>query len=517
MIEGRRFRLFVVRFAKATARGIYGGLCVFTLDAAVTVHAQDLPVYQLEQNRAALEGSAAAVSQISPVTVAISTSRTPPDNETHGKLDTSGNLLGDIGGLRTWLDNYGVTLSVNEIAELWGNTTGGTKQRPAFNGVLAMTFTADLEKTIGFEDGVFTVSGLLIHGHPISMYSQLGVFNPTSGFEGMRSTRLFELWYQQGFLDNKIDVKIGQMDLDSEFLISQYASLFLNASFGWPLAPSVNLYSGGPSWPLAAPGVRLRYRPSNHWTFMFAATDDNPSGHTFFNSNDPSSQTVHPGGNNFNLNTGALLIGEMQYVTSFWGAKDGKDGLPGLYKLGGYYDTASFPDERYDTRGVSLASPDSNGYPAMRKGNWMLYGIMDQMIWRPDPESPTALGFFARATGNGGDRNLVDVSVDTGFSLKAPLPGRDNDTFGVGYGMGHVSNRASGLSWDNLYYSGSNYPIRGTEHHFELTYQAQLTPWLTLQPDFQYVWNPGGGIPNPNTGYKIGDILIFGLHANVTF
>jgi porin len=31
----------------------------------------------------------------------------------------------------------------------------------------------------------------------------------------------------------------------------------------------------------------------------------------------------------------------------------------------------------------------------------------------------------------------------------------------------------------------------------ELTYQAQVTPWLQLQPDFQYVINPGAGLVSP--------------------
>ena len=32
----------------------------------------------------------------------------------------------------------------------------------------------------------------------------------------------------------------------------------------------------------------------------------------------------------------------------------------------------------------------------------------------------------------------------------------------------------------------------------ELTYQAQVTPWLSVQPDVQYIFNPSGGVLNPN-------------------
>jgi porin len=44
----------------------------------------------------------------------------------------------------------------------------------------------------------------------------------------------------------------------------------------------------------------------------------------------------------------------------------------------------------------------------------------------------------------------------------------------------------------------------------EATYHAPLTPWLSVQPDVQYVINPGG---QPATAAA----LIFGLRAQVGF
>ena len=52
----------------------------------------------------------------------------------------------------------------------------------------------------------------------------------------------------------------------------------------------------------------------------------------------------------------------------------------------------------------------------------------------------------------------------------------------------------------------------------ELTYQYQLTPWCQLQPDFQYVFNPGGGIPNPaSPGSRVKDEAVIGIRANILF
>ncbi|WP_084758447.1 carbohydrate porin, partial [Komagataeibacter intermedius] len=51
----------------------------------------------------------------------------------------------------------------------------------------------------------------------------------------------------------------------------------------------------------------------------------------------------------------------------------------------------------------------------------------------------------------------------------------------------------------------------------ELTYQAQVTPWMVMQPDFQYVWHPSGGAPDWTGLRRVGDEAIFGLHNSITF
>lgn len=471
---------------------------------------------------------------------------TPPpapdtDNDvtTDTDSDTDDTLLGTVWGLRPWLSHYGVTLDIQEVDELWGNLTGGVPPAggrgagtgPAFNGVTMPTLTVDLEKLIGLKDGVFNVSALQIHGRSITQ-DRLFNYNPVSGIEADRSTRLFELWYEQGFWDDKLDIKIGQQDLDTEFVISTYGALYLNANFSWPMGPSANLYAGGPSWPLASPAVRVRYRPATNLTLMFAAADDNPPGNSWNsfdaqngglgNVADPTSQNTHNAcGCRFNMGTGALLMGEIQYALNAEGhdAPEGRSakahGLPGVYKLGGYYDTARFPDWRYTSTGQVLGAAYAQGQnvqPRMVRGNWLLYGIIDQMVWRPYRKSPTSLGVFARATGNGGDRNLISYGVDAGVNLKAPFPNRENDTLGLGWGLGRGSYGA------RMYYRTQGLRPPGTENHLEVTYQAEVKPWFVLQPDFQYIFNPSGGLENSNwPGHKVADEVIFGLHSRLSF
>ena len=52
----------------------------------------------------------------------------------------------------------------------------------------------------------------------------------------------------------------------------------------------------------------------------------------------------------------------------------------------------------------------------------------------------------------------------------------------------------------------------------ELTYASPVLRWLIVQPHFQYITNPGGGILNPRApGQKIGDEAVFGLRTVITF
>ncbi|MCK9819904.1 carbohydrate porin [Komagataeibacter oboediens] len=507
---------------------------------------------QIAQDRVRLGNSTPLIQQIDPATVrdseraqADAQQTVTTDTGTDNALDTSGNLLGNMWGARPWLYKHGISFDIQEVDEVWGNGTGGTPSTngdgqgsgtgPAYDGVTMPTLTIDTEKLFGLKGGLFNVSALQTRGRSISQ-DHLANFNPVSGFEADRSTRLFELWYQQSFLKGKLDVKIGQQDLDTEFLISDYASLYLNANFGWPMAPSVNLYGGGPSWPLSSPAVRIRYRPSEKFTFMFAAADDNPPGNRYNSlpiqqatgavlgsNSDPTSQTYNgANGTTFNMGNGALLITELQYALNPQPADMSNvtknPGLPGVYKLGGYYDTARFPDYRYNNMGQALGGPnDTTGIPRWDRGNWMVYGIIDQMIWRPSIQSARSLGIFVRATGNGGDRNLISFAIDAGLNLKAPFRGRDNDTIGLGWGIGRASSGERQYT-RNVARTGTDSLVPGNENHLELTYQAQVTPWLVMQPDFQYVWHPAGGGSDPSYPYRrTGDEAIFGLHSNITF
>jgi porin len=375
----------------------------------------------------------------------------------------------------------------------------------------------DTQRAFGWYGGTLNVSGLQMHGSNLSA-SNLGTLQTASGIEGDRATRLWELWYQQKFLDeDRADIKIGQQSLDQEFMVSQNASYFVNTMFGWPMLPSADLPGGGPAYPLSAPGVRLRLRPWDPVTLLAGLFNGSPTANP---NGDP--QKTNPSGTGFPLNGGALYIAEVQYSYPSLGtmvSPDEGEPLARLYKLGVWYNTERFADQRFDTDGLSLANPASNGSPASHRGDYAIYAVADQMLWRDAEEADHNLNLFLRAMGTPlADRNLVTFSLNAGLTLHEPFVHRDDDTFGLGMGYASVSSVASALTQDTAFYSGTAYPVRGGETYVEATYQYAVTPWLQVQPDAQYVFHPGGGVPNPNApGSRIRDELVLGLRTNILF
>lgn len=423
---------------------------------------------------------------------------------------TRSTLLGDMYGLRSYLGKYGVSLQATETSEYLGNVRGGLKTGGTYDGLTTVTLGVDTSKALGIEGGQFNVSALQIHGRNLSEHN-LGTLNTASGIEADDTTRLWELWYQQSFLNKRVDVKVGQQSIDQEFMVSSYAATFVNTMFGWPGLPSYDMPSGGPAYPLADLGVRVRGQITPSLTALAGVYDGDPLG------NNPNNES----GTNFNLHSGALYIGELQY--SINQPADGEmvgvpqGGLPGTYKLGLWYNNESFADQRYDNTGLSLANPASSGTPQNHHGNYSFYAVADQMVWRPDPDEPRSIGVFARVMGAPGDRNLVSLSANAGVVMKAPFKGRDNDSVGIGLAYIKVGNYVHDLDLDARALSGGPYGVRTSETAVEATYQYQVTPWWVVQGDVQYTFNAGAG-QNPNDPTAaLRNTLVLGVRTNITF
>ncbi|RQQ56872.1 carbohydrate porin [Burkholderia stagnalis] len=451
---------------------------------------------------ATLLGAGAAVAQDAPAA--------DPAAPAADSLWTRDTLLGDIGGIRPWLGKYGVTFGLTESSELLANLRGGLDRGVAYHGLTTMTLGVDTDKAFGRKGGSFNASALQIHGRQFSP-NYLGTLNTASGIEAESTTRLWELWYQQSLLDERVDVRVGQQAIDQEFMTSAYSAAFINTMFGWPALPSYDLPSGGPAYPLSALGVRVRAKLTPSLTALAGVYDGDPLG------NNPNNRS----GTNFNLHDGALFIGELQYAINQEGSTGGTKtpgGLPGTYKLGVWYHSGSFADQRDDTTGLSLANPDSNGVGRPHRGDYSVYAVADQMVWRAGPDSPRSLGVFARVMAAPGDRNLVSAAANVGVVLKAPFAGRDNDSAGLALTYIKVGRHVRALDEDARAFGGGGpYGVRGSETALEAMYNYQVAPWWQIQADAQYTFNAGAGQNPSDPRVPLRNTFVLGLRTNVTF
>jgi porin len=433
------------------------------------------------------------------------------------RLNRSEVLLGDMGGLRTELSKYGISLAIQETSEVLGNVTGGTHRGADYDGLTQMLMQLDTNRAFGWYGGTFNISALQIHGRNLSE-DNLQTLQTASGIEADRSTRLWELWYQQKFLDeDRLDIRIGQQSLDQEFMVSQNALYFVNTMFGWPMVPSADMPGGGPAYPLSALGVRVRSRPVDSLTFLLGVFSGSPVPN---GNGDP--QVLNPSGTSFPLNQGVLVIGEVQYTYPSLGSMISPDQAPPLartYKLGFWYDSESFADQQFDNTGLSLANAASNGVPLNHHSDFSIYAVADQLVWVDPHEADRTINLFARVMGAPQvNRNLITFSANAGLTMHEPFPHRDNDTFGIGMGFAKVSGAVSSLDQATAAATNSYVPTRSSETFVEVTYQYQVTPWLQVQPDLQYVFTPGGGVADPyDPGHRVGNELVLGVRTNILF
>ncbi|MGD0106495.1 MAG: carbohydrate porin [Rhodopila sp.] len=410
-----------------------------------------------------------------------------------------------------------MSLAIEETSEVLGNATGGVHKGADYDGLTQILLQLDTRRAFGWYGGTFNVSGLQIHGRSLSS-DNLQTLQTASGIEADRATRLWELWYQQKFLEeDRLDIKVGQQSLDQEFMVSQNASYFINTMFGWPMLPSADLPGGGPAYPLSALGVRVRTRPIDPLTFLLGVFNGSPVA----NSNgDP--QMVNGSGTSFPVHGGALVIGEMQFSYPALGSMinaDQPEPLARLYKLGFWYDTESFADQQFDNAGLSLANPASSGVPLNHHGDFSVYAVADQLIWADPHEGDRTINVFARVMGAPqANRNLITFSANAGLTMHEPFLHRDADTFAIGMGFAKVSGADAALDKATAAFTNTFVPVRGSETYIEATYQYQATPWLQIQPDMQYVFRPGAGLADPNNpGHLIGDEFVLGVRTNILF
>jgi len=411
-------------------------------------------------------------------------SATPAVADASQGLWERSSLLGDLGGVRPALDPHGITITPLYTGEVMGNFLGGAGGYDGrghglvYDQSLDVPVDVDLSKVVpGWEGGSFHVSASWLAGPGLSP-SYTGDFSNTSAIQGFNTVRLDELWFQQTFCQQLLSLKVGEIAADSEFFTSSTAGLFVNSTFGTFTLVANNLSDphNSPIYPMAAPAVRLIVQPLPQFTLMVGVFDGNSEAQP---SN--SSGTDFP----LDVGNGVLLLSEAAYLVN---QQPNDQGLQATYKLGAFVHTADF----------TAWNPQSGAGGV----DYGIYGIVDQQLYSKDGKS---IAVFVQPGYAPPGVNLVEWYLAGGVNFTGFMPGRAADVAGIALARSQVSgdySHAQATLAGNGTYSA--------ETVVEATYKVTLTPWWSLQPDFQYIFTPSGRNGSP-------DAAVLGLRTSVAF
>jgi porin len=389
----------------------------------------------------------------------------------------------NITGARKWFGERGISYGLTYTSDILSNLSGGNKRGTIYQGKVEGTLTVDLEKLAGWQDLTLYSNAFQIHNTGRMRRDYVGGMNTIAAIEASPTTRLSELWLEQKFLDGNASFRIGQLAADSEFFFSDISIIFMQTD--WPTIAAVNLPGGGPAYPLSTPGARLKLDAAKDVSLLLAIFNGDPAGP---GTDDADIRNRY--GLNFRLRDPALIIGEAQFRSN-----RGKDdsGLARTLKLGGWGHLGEFDDQRYADDGSLIADPTGSGSPAKRRGNYGLYAIIDQQIYRPEGGAPdSGVTVFSRASISPSDRSLIAFHIDGGIVFSGLIASRPDDCFGASVIYARFSDSARGFDQDQINFSGAPGVVRDHEINLELSYVAQIDPGWTVQPDFQYIWHPSG-------------------------
>jgi porin len=178
---------------------------------------------------------------------------------------------------------------------------------------------------------------------------------------------------------------------------------------------------------------------------------------------------------NFRVRDPAFMIGEAQYRVN-----QGKNdtGLAATYKIGAWGHLGSFPDQTDPT--------------ILHRGEYGVYGIIDQQLWRPPGAGPDkGISVFSRVGLAPSDRSQIDLQIDGGIVFAGLIPQRPNDSFGASFIYSRFSS-AVRANPANEIVPGIPGAYPDYETNLELIYSWQVVPGWVLQPDYQYIWHPSG-------------------------
>lgn len=396
-------------------------------------------------------------------------------------LTTTDRLTGDWDGLRTWMEERGVTTNIGLTVVYQQLAHGGeeTKNGGRVPGSYDFEMTFDLEAMKLVKGGqVYALANGSWDTGLTGREKTGDQFGTNYDANGDRSVDLVQLWYEQALLEKKLRIRGGKINLSYDFDTNAFANdqtgQFLNSALN--NNPQIHF----PGAVVGHLGAQVFINPVEWMYYGVGAADAQAD------FRETGFRTAFHGEDYF---FGMQELG----FTPVWKTPLGK--LPGNYRFGMWYEPQ--PKAKYfnDLNGRRRTIP-------YRRDDVGFYTSLDQLVFKEKPSDDAddqGFGLFFRYGYAKQDVNQIEDFWSIGAQYKGLIPTRDSDVLGFGV--------AQGITSEQVQKQGER---PGRETVLELYYNIEIFKWLILSPDFQMILDPGG----ITTGH---DAFVAGLRLQMTF
>jgi porin len=393
-------------------------------------------------------------------------------------------LIGSWNGWRDRLEERGVKVEAGFITEVFGNPVGGLRQSARAVTSSNLDFWFDLGRLANLTGTQLHASGAWRSGGSLSSEVVGNVLDIQEAF-GNQTIRLMSLAVEQSLLDDRLQLAAGRLAPGDDFLASDLYCYFVSSAFcGNPLGLLLD-EPAFVAFPVSTWGVRARVAPKP-WGYLTTGVYEA----------DPGLNGTSNHGIDFRLSDDD---GVLSIVEAGWMTTDLMGGRPGRVAVGGWYDTSRFTI-------LDRPAHEQNG----NAGYWVL---AEQMVHAESPGSRQGLTpFMALSAAPDDDVNVMPAFLVAGLVYRGLFPSRDDDTTVLGLAWGSFSDELARRQRAAQRAGRRRQGPQEDEIAIELGHRFELAwlPWLTVQPDVQYIIDPAG------TG-DIENALALGVQLGITF
>jgi len=397
-----------------------------------------------------------------------------PDSHETGQ-GPHGHLFGSWGGERTRLLERGVRFDFQYISDSLWDIKSEQKERFASWNRFRGTVDIDFGTLTGLHGLYFHATALWQGGGNLGAY--LGLLTSPSGMSSANTCRLDSWWIEKRWLNERIAARVGQFAGQDFYGAQHYATSFIFEPMGYALG---NLFTDFESFdPPSTPAMEIRVVPIHNFYVksMVLAAVRSPF------SQNPTGLVPQFNGTPMSVSEIGFTPGKKASSVRAFDNVETRKGYSGLYQFGASYNPGKF------------TSPTSS---KPRSGNYLLYWMASQALWRVDPKGAKGLDATFAYDWSPSDVNRNNTLLTAGLRFNEPLPLHIHNTMSLGY----VRNS---LSPDFLRPGMSSLK---TEQGVEFNTLLDVAQMLLLQPVIQYYANVGGGTNRA---------VVFGFRTKVEF